>query len=254
MSNNITPIHHMAKDEYQKQRQQIRAQVGDVNREATAIRDQALAKLFVSSGWTQQELAEAEGKKQPWIDKHMRFGRFLNFNPSGINYENTLTERRFRSYWERTQGTNERQRFVKVLQLMSDDAAPKEDNPTQRAPRGTIAKRIIERFGDGKWHAVEAIIEAIGAPARQVIGALQNMQHKGTLNAYCARRRAGNSHQYRIMTGSGHKIDYDHLVKELQPILKELESEGKKNQVHISPDAVLQLTIELKRLLAKLAK
>lgn len=86
----------------------------------------------------------------------MRFGRFLGFIATGYKSEN-LPERRFRSYWERTQGTNERQRFIQVSRLMEEDVQPKQSEPGTRAPKGAIAKRIIERFGDGKWHTEEAI-------------------------------------------------------------------------------------------------
>jgi hypothetical protein len=64
-----------------------------------------MAELFYRSGWMQEELAKKEGKPQPYISRTLRFGRFLNFMPTGINSEsapNGLTERRFRSYSERT--------------------------------------------------------------------------------------------------------------------------------------------------------
>jgi hypothetical protein len=69
---------------------------------------------FHHTGWTQDELAKKEGKSQPWITVRLRFGRFLEFITTVINAQplpSNLTERRFRSYWERTSGDNERQRF-----------------------------------------------------------------------------------------------------------------------------------------------
>jgi hypothetical protein len=99
--------------------------------------EQELARLFVRSGWTQEQLAAKEHKSQKWIDFYVRFGRFLTFSttvlnpwisrltlfgrfldfaPMGANAEtlpNNLSERRFRAYWERSEkaGGNERQRF-----------------------------------------------------------------------------------------------------------------------------------------------
>jgi hypothetical protein len=66
-----------------------------------------LAALFHRSNWTQEQLAKKEGKAQSWIARRLLFGRFLSFMPTGINAENVptnLTERRFRSYWERAPG------------------------------------------------------------------------------------------------------------------------------------------------------
>jgi hypothetical protein len=63
--------------------------------------DQALAELFVRSGWTQEQLAAEEGKKQAYISQRLVFGRFLGFIATAINPEFTpirvqLTERHFR--------------------------------------------------------------------------------------------------------------------------------------------------------------
>ena len=43
------------------------------------------------------------GRTQQWVSKRLIFGRFLKFNPTGINSQN-LTERRFRELWKRTKG------------------------------------------------------------------------------------------------------------------------------------------------------
>jgi hypothetical protein len=77
------------------------------------------AALFYRSNWTQEQLARKEKQSQAYIARRLLFARFLNFMPHGINSETadlltrTLTERRFRSYWERTPtcGGNERARL-----------------------------------------------------------------------------------------------------------------------------------------------
>jgi hypothetical protein len=76
--------------------------------------EQKLALLFVRSGWTQEELAKREGKSRQWIEKYVRFGAFLTFATTVANPETlpiSLTEGRFRTYWDATDkcGGNERQ-------------------------------------------------------------------------------------------------------------------------------------------------
>ncbi len=76
--------------------------------------------MFYDSRWTQQKLADEEGKSQGYTDKCLRFGRFLSRanlsnNSSGIIPKN-LTDRRFRSYWEQTSGTKDTARFRSVRQ------------------------------------------------------------------------------------------------------------------------------------------
>jgi hypothetical protein len=94
---------------------------GNWRREREAKRDQAWAAFFYRSNWTQEQLAKKEGKGQQWISRRLLFGRFLAFTPMGVSGENAstlptnLTERRFRSYWERTAGGNERARFNAVV-------------------------------------------------------------------------------------------------------------------------------------------
>lgn len=84
---------------------------------ANLLREQALAALYHRTGWTQDELAKVERVDRTTVARRILFGRFLDFVPSGHNGTKpprNLTERRFRSYWERTTSSNERQRFAEV--------------------------------------------------------------------------------------------------------------------------------------------
>jgi hypothetical protein len=96
----------MSDADYERERAQIRATYGDSKGSAGARFEQELAKLFHRSGWTQEKLAEKEGKNQKTISRWLVFGRFLDFRPSGPKLPNpafaNLTERKFRGYWERT--------------------------------------------------------------------------------------------------------------------------------------------------------
>jgi hypothetical protein len=65
-------------------------------------------------------LAKKEGKSEGWVCQRLRFGRFLNFLTTVSFSENTsfpknLTEGRFREYWSKTEGGNERRRFIIMI-------------------------------------------------------------------------------------------------------------------------------------------
>jgi hypothetical protein len=91
-----------------------------------------------NSGWTQKQLAKKEGKDRAYIARRLLFGRFLSFVPTGTNAQtlpSNLTERRFRSYWERTEGHNERRRINEVMavtrRLMQGVLGPPDNCPEQ---------------------------------------------------------------------------------------------------------------------------
>jgi hypothetical protein len=99
----------------------------------------ALAALFHRSNWTQEQLAKKEHKTIAWVSYRLRFGRFFNFSTTVENPQTlakNLTERRFRSYWERAPacGGNERQRFGRFLSFtpMGVNAVTLPTNLTER--------------------------------------------------------------------------------------------------------------------------
>jgi hypothetical protein len=76
-----------------------------------AERDQALAKLYKDSGWTDREIAKKEGKSQTWVHFRILLGEFL-ITSGSQTLPSDFTERRFRAYWSRTdQDDNEADRF-----------------------------------------------------------------------------------------------------------------------------------------------
>ena len=253
-TSNVVPFGRMSAADYERERTALRETYGDSSTEAAAKRDQALAKLFYRSGWTQEDLAKRESKSQKWIDFHMRFGRFLNFSTTVLNPENqpftppvNLTERRFRLYWERTDKSegNERARFLAVARLMQEETRLLLVQPR----RHKIGPMLVEQFGDGEWHSLAAMIEAVEAPEEHVVETLRTMQAlRGTYGARCERKKVGTSYSYRIFRQT-RTISSAELKTKLTPLIKELKAEGKKNMATMSPATVAHLAGWLQKLL-----
>jgi hypothetical protein len=121
-----------------------------------------LAKLFVESGWSQEQLAAhlslrwQKEVSREWVAKHSLFGRFLKFfGTTGTEEWSSpvqLTERGFRSYWEGTEAggnfsghranteaakQDEQRRFGDILEEM------KEVDRTQRGTPGGRCRGLL---------------------------------------------------------------------------------------------------------------
>ena len=242
------PVGRMSTAEYERERAKLRALYGDNSREAAARRDQALAKLFTWCGWTQEELVAKEHKSPQWVSYRLRFGRFLTFSTTAENsppLPNNLSERRFRDYWERTDKheTNERIRFMGVRRLIQAETALRRDQ------RPRIGPAIVERFGDGEWHALRTIAAAVAdGDEDHVAATMANIIGLGSFGATAERRHYGTSYQFRIFRTAGHKaIGVEELRTKLGPLIKGLIAEGKKNMATMSPGTVARFAGLLER-------
>lgn len=243
----------MSDDEYARRRQEIEETCPTRRDDVHARRDQALADLFYRSGWTQDRLAEKEGKSQKWVDFQLRFGRFLNFSTTGTNPQKpplNLTERAFRGFWEQTEkGADERARFRGVAELL----AGKTRIGDSHSPKTDIASKLLA-FADGKsWHTAKTLAGKIEAPEQEVTAVLENMRARGTYRTHCERRAFKTTHQYRMTRASGKKVDMEKLIADVEPILEKLEAEGRKSMAAMSPGTVAHLTHQLRKLLESLA-
>jgi hypothetical protein len=233
----------MTEAAYDAERARLHELYGDSRQEAGAKFEQALAVLFHRSNWTQAELAKKEGKSQQRITQTLLFGRFLNFTTTVVNPESlpkSLTERHFRSFWERTEG-DERLRFREIVKLMQE--------ATPRAPsRPKLGQAIKERYADGKWHKFDVITSKIEGDESHIRDTLDNMCKHQTYGVKADKKKVGQHFEYRLFKMEK-SISSVELLERLLPIVTQLEEQGKKNQVTMSVAAVAILASQLRKLL-----
>lgn len=239
---------------YEIRRQQIQDQVDAASQRASAIADQGFASLFIESGWTQDMIAKREGKSQAWVSYQLCFGRFLGFITSGDNLANppkNLTERLFRTHFERTdKGLKEPKRFQLVVDSLVENLV------IRKSPsRKQHSRAIAETFSDGKWHSVEKIAEGIGIDADDAREKMSYMKQRGYCGTFVQERPCGKTVEYRIRKSKSPRVvPLDLLQKEIGPILKDLEKEGRANAATFSGPAIINLAHKLKKVIDELAK
>lgn len=238
-------LHSVMTDaEYEAAKAEFLATYGASNREAAALRDQALAKLFHRSGWTQEKLAAKEGRTQQWVAYRLRFGRFLNFTTDVVNPELPLTEGRFRNYWDQTsQIDDERLRFRAVAKLIQADMTLSRSTVPKGHP-----KKIVEQFADHKWHALPVIAKHLDADEDEVERSLAGMVKDGRGGAKTEVKTVGRVKHFRFFKNS-RMVSSTELIEKLAPIVKDLEEQGRRNMVTMDVMAIAVLAAKLHKLL-----
>jgi len=237
----------MSEAQYDIERAKLCTLYGDGSDvELRAKRDQAWAVLFYKSGWTQQKLADKEGKDQSYIARRLLFGRFLQYMPIGIKAESlpkNLTEGRFRALWEQTDKDlpKEEYRFRDVLKLLQSEAimAPR---------RPPIGKKIRDSFADGKWHSLTTISEKLDADLDHVRDTLDGVKKNQNYDCRAEKKGTGAKASYRIFK-LDRAISSTELLTKLTPIVEGLEEQGRKNMATMSPATVAVLAGKLRNLL-----
>jgi transcriptional regulator with XRE-family HTH domain len=247
----VVVLHNrMTEAEYDAERGRLRDLYGESSAEAAAKRDQAMALLFARSNWTQEELAAKEGKSPQYIARRLKFGQFLNFSPIGESAEKlppNLTEGRFRGYWAKTnKADNDRKRYLDVAAAITAGTGK-----LPGMPAGTDTKfghKVVEAFGDGKYHDVQAIHDAFpDETPERIDGVLDRMQRLGTFGVKCEERKHGRAMQVRIFPRANRAINVSEIKEKLAPLIKGLVEEGRKSTVTMSPGTVARLAALLQR-------
>jgi hypothetical protein len=254
----VVVLHNrMTEAEYDVERARLRDLYGESSAEAAAKRDQAMALLFARSNWTQEELAAKEGKSQSHIGKRLRFGQFLMFSSKELNAEKlptNLNERRFRGFWEQTdKADNDRKRYLDVIAAITAGTGK-----LPGMPAGTdikLGKKVIEAFGDGKWHDVQAVHDGFpDETPERIDGLLDRLKRLGTFGAKCEERKYGRAMQVRIFPRANRTITVSELREKLSPLIKELKHQGRANMATMSPASVFIIAGQLEKLLDELGQ
>jgi hypothetical protein len=194
------------------------------------------AKLLAVSGWTQQELADRLDKGQKWVDRQMRFGRFLTLSPIGLK----LTEGAFRSFWEQTdKDADEAARFAEVARLI-------EEQGPKAKPSRDLGGAVMAKLADGKWHPLDGIAEKLGATQEDSRATLEVMRTRGAYHSKVETKKVGLRPHYRIFK-QDRMVSVQELTEKLGPMVKDLIAEGKKNMATMSPPTVAHLAALIKQ-------
>lgn len=167
----------MTDEQFEARLANIKEQCQAKVKEAFGERDQAMSKLFVESGWSQQAIADRIGKSQDWVSKRLRFGRFCEFLNTRVvkKLPGSLSEGVFRKYWKKHSPGKSRANTpaeTKIFQAIIDDMESQYEITVSQPLN--VAKLIRENCLDGKPRYIDEILEECG---------LQESDEKAALNA-----------------------------------------------------------------------
>jgi transcriptional regulator with XRE-family HTH domain len=241
---------HMTEAEYDRER----AKIAPTKAEAGIRWEQAFARLFVASGWTQEQLGKKEQLSRHRISQLLQFGQFLTFFENATRVANpaklqNLNEKRFRSYWART---DKRERNNNIR--FRDVAAMLESEVTRKRPISReIGRTIVAKCSGRKWQSVGDMAEAAGVPEHDVNAVLTTMCARPAYGAKAEFKKVGKEKHYRFFK-QDKTVSLDELTEKLAPLIQRLEAEGKKSAVTTIPAEVRMIAALLQRLLDEWAE
>jgi hypothetical protein len=243
----------MTMEQFTTEKARLITLYGDTGRNASGKRAQALARLYAQSGWTQEALAEVEGRSRPYVTQLLVFGRFLLV--ANCNNAIECSEGRFRALWKRTDKTaTDEARFVAV------EAMFEEESMQQRTAPGTtraLARKIIEQFSDGKVHRLREIAETVEADIDVVRSICDRIVTKGTFQTFGERRPAPpaqGSSAYRFVKGGKKKLDVTAFYTEVQPFLDDLDTLANGHHVDFSQEAVKLASAQIRKVIERMVR
>lgn len=270
----------MSEQHFDAQLRHIEEQTAARQERVDGYRDQELARLFLESGWSQEQLAvhlaKTWGKEvsPDWVAKRLRFGRFLSFfNTSGIEEEApgasfklpaNLTERAFRTFWEATEAggnysghkasteaalADERRRFGEVVEALKGAGLRRRGKPVKKA--------IIAVAGRGQWLTAEQLREQVAEKLNDLVttadvtDCLQKHIHPTPESPYRLEKTGeGETKKYRVVKVRGQVVGKKQIAEwthQLVPLLNDLIREAQKDRVEVSLSALCALASKIKK-------
>ena len=158
----------LSERQYDARRKRIRDEYETSMNRAGAKRDRELSYLFVQSGWTQQRIAEKEGRSREWVCKRLRFGRFIDFLgttvPNGEKLPVDLSERKFRGFWESTASQKQCAKMSEEEKFQAIFDSDEWQVQFAIEPPFPTNDLIAEHCCDNRYRTREEICDEIDAP------------------------------------------------------------------------------------------
>jgi hypothetical protein len=265
----------MSWEQFDAQLTHIEDQAAARRERAEGYYDQHLARLFVDSEQSQQELADHLAKRwgrdvsRRWVGYHLCFGRFLTFfgtTCAEYSVPEGLTEGKFRGLWEPTRGedvfdgkranteaaaADERRRFALVAEEVKDYDCARKRTPVRQA----IIKKVA---GRDAWLTAAQIAQKVSGEfdrpvsAADVKSCLSNFTPTEKQPYRVEKAGDGENARYRVVKVRG-KIVGKRLIAqwahELIPLLDLLVREAQKNRVEVSLSALCELATKIRKVM-----
>lgn len=269
----------MTEQQFDAQLQHIEDEVATKQTKVDGYRDQHMAKLFVESEWSQEDLAEHLAKRwgkevsRQWVGYHLLFGRFLLFFATSRGkdewqMDRRLTEWTFRNrYWEGTKAdgdfrghkantegavADEKRRFGEIIEELKHSGLRRKGQP--------IRKGIIEALrGKTDWFTVEEIRDRVAkkmdgiVTATDIIDCLRkNLKPREDEPYRVEKAGDGAAAKYRLVRVKGKVVDRKQIARwshDMVPMLEELIREAQKERVEISLSRLCELAGKIKRVM-----
>lgn len=266
----------MSKREFEARLTEIEEQAAADQERVDGRRDQAMAKLFIETEWSQEELAsllsEKWGKEvsQSWMRDHLRFGRFLSFFSSSATKDDwmlpvNLTVTAFTRFWNDTPASgdfrghkanttaakqDEQRRFALVIEALKSSGLRRKQKP--------IRKAIIGLPESKHWHTAAEI----AAELTDTLGGTVQADDVGTAfrhwsvsvnNPYRVEKSGtGPEAKYRVVKVKGTVVSRKQVAAwapELIPLMEQLIREARKDRVEVSMTALCDLANKVKKIM-----